>query len=87
MSRKYKKIKELLPIVIQIMELWKIQQKIANELFLDNAKVVKNLLYRYCHKSYFLKQRGRKPAKTLHEYKYENTYVKEKGHCIVATPQ
>ena len=46
------------------MEEGKIQQEITNERSFDNAKVVKNLLYRYCHKSYFLKQRGRKPAKT-----------------------
>lgn len=82
MSRKYKKVKELLPEVLQMMEQGKTQQEIADELSFENVKAVKNLLYRYRHKPQIPKQRGRKPARTLQEYKHENKRLKMENELL-----
>ena len=82
MSRKYEKVKELLPVVLHMMEQGKTQREIANELTLENVKVVKNLLYRYRHGTQFSRPRRRKPAKTLQEYKYENKRLKMENELL-----
>ena len=82
MSRKYEKVKELLPVVLHMMEQGKTQQEIANELTLENVKVVKNLLYRYRHGTQFSRSRRRKLAKTLQEYKYENKRLKMENELL-----
>ena len=82
MSRKYEKVKELLPVVLHMMEQGKTQQEIANELTLENVKVVKNLLYRYRHGTQFSRSGRRKPAKTLQEYKYENKRLKMENELL-----
>lgn len=82
MSRKYEKVKELLPVVLHMMEQGKTQREIANELTLENVKVVKNLLYRYRHGTQFSRSRRRKPAKTLQEYKYENKRLKMENELL-----
>ena len=78
MPRKYEKVQELLPVVKQLQEEGYTQQEIAVRLGLDNKEVVKNLLWREKNKEqqHIQKQRGRKPAKTLQEYKYENKRLK-----------
>ena len=78
MPRKYEKVQELLPVVKQLQEEGYTQQEIAVRLGLDNKEVVKNLLWRERNKEqqHIPKQRGRKPAKTLQEYKYENKRLK-----------
>ena len=74
MPRKYEQVQNLLPIIRKMTVEGLTQREIADVLGLENKKVVKNLLYRERHKelSGIPKQRGRKPAKTLQEYKYEN---------------
>jgi len=78
MPRKYEKVQELLPVVKQLQEEGYTQQEIAGRLGLDNKEVVKNLLCRERNKEqqHIQKHRGRKPAKTLQEYKYENKRLK-----------
>ena len=78
MPRKYEKVRELLPIVKELTSQGKTQQQIADELGLADKKVVWNLLYRERQKAIqgVPRFRGRKPAKTLQEYKYENKRLK-----------
>ena len=84
MSRKYEKVRELLPIIKEMASQGKTQQQIAKELGLANKKVVWNLLYRERQKENqgFPKFRGRKPAKTLQEYKYENKRLKMENELL-----
>ena len=78
MSRKYEKVNELLPIIKELLEQGKTQKQIAKQLGLADKKAVKNLLYRERKKEIqgAPRVRGRKPAKTLQEYKYENKRLK-----------
>lgn len=46
MARKYEKVQEMLPVVRQLAEAGDTQQQIADKLGLNNAKVVRNLLWR-----------------------------------------
>lgn len=84
MPRKYEKVQELLPIVRKLTNEGFTQQEIADELGLANHKVVWNLLYRERHKELagIPKQRGRKPAKTLQEYKYENKRLQMENELL-----
>ena len=74
MARKYEKVQNLLPTIKKMTDEGFTHCEIADALGLESRKVVSNLLYRERHKelSGIPKQRGRKPAKTLQEYKYEN---------------
>ena len=78
MARKYEKVQEMLPVVRQLAEAGDTQQQIADNLGLNNAKVVRNLLWREKKKDVqgVPRQRSRKTAKTLQEYKYENKRLK-----------
>ena len=84
MSRKYEKVIELLPIIKEKMEEGKTQKEIAKELGLANEQVIWNLLYRekQKEKQNTPKARGRKPAKTLAEYKYENKRLKMENELL-----
>lgn len=73
MSRKYEKVKALLPIVKELVDKGFTQKEIAEKLGFESKKVVDNLLYREKNQVAGIpKFRSRKPAKTLQEYKYEN---------------
>ena len=78
MSRKYEKVNELLPIIKELLEQGKTQRQVAKQLGLADKKAVKNLLYRERKKEIqgVPRVRGRKPVKTLQEYKYENKRLK-----------
>ena len=78
MARKYEKVQEMLPVVRQLAEAGVTQQQIADKLGLNNAKVVRNLLWREKKKDVqgVPRQRSRKTKKTLQEYKYENKRLK-----------
>ncbi len=78
MARKYEKEQEMLPVVRQLAEAGDTQQQIADKLGLNNAKVVRNLLWKEKKKDVqgVPRQRSRKTAKTLQEYKYENKRLK-----------
>ena len=81
MARKYEKVKSLLPVVQQLQAEGRTLKEIARELGLQSERAVKDLLYHARHKQEkaIPKQRGRKPAKTLAEYKYENRRLKMKN--------
>ena len=84
MARKYEKVKLLLPIVQQMQAEGKTRKEIARDLGLKSERTVKDLLYRARHKQEktIPKQRGRKPAKTLEEYKYENKRLKMENELL-----
>ena len=78
MPRKYEKVQTLLPEIERLVEEGYTQREIAEQLSLSSKLVVKRLLTRERKKACrgIPKQRGRKPAKTLQEYKYENKRLK-----------
>lgn len=84
MPRKYEKVQELLPIVKELVNEGLTQREIAEKLGFESKKVVDNLLYREKNKKAagIPKVRGRKPAKTLQEYKYENKRLKMENELL-----
>ena len=76
-KRNYTHVKELLPAILKMVEQGKTQREIAEHYGLKDKMVVKRLLERERRKERKQrKSRGRKPAKTLQEYKYENKRLK-----------
>ena len=76
-KRSYTHVKELLPAIQQMVEDGKTQREIAEHYGFKDKLVVKRLLERERKKERTVpKLRGRKPAKTLQEYKYENKRLK-----------
>ena len=72
-KRSYTHVKELLPAIQEMVERGKTQREIAEYYGFKDKLVVKRLLQRARKKERIVpKFRGRKPAKTLQEYKYEN---------------
>ena len=77
MSRRYQHTKELLPIIKEMLSQGKSHKEIEAKLGLVGDRPVHNLLKRERKKEKEIpKQRGRKAAKTLQEYKYENKRLK-----------
>lgn len=83
-KRSYTHVQELLPIIQAMAAKGKSQREIAEELGLKDKYVVKWLLHRERKKelSEIPKQRGRKAAKTLAEYKYENKRLKMENELL-----
>ena len=76
-KRNYTHVKELLPAILKMEEQGKTQREIAEYYGFKDKLVVKRLLERARKKERTVpKIRGRKPAKTLQEYKYENKRLK-----------
>ena len=76
-KRSYTHVKELLPAIQEMVEQGKTQREIAEYYGFKDKLVVKRLLERERKKERTVpKIRGRKPAKTLQEYKYENKRLK-----------
>ena len=76
-KRSYTHVKELLPAIQEMVEQGKTQREIAEYYGFKDKLVVKRLLERARKKERTVpKVRGRKPAKTLQEYKYENKRLK-----------
>lgn len=76
-ERSYTHVKELLPAIQEMVEQGKTQREIAEYYGFKDKLVVKRLLERARKKERTVpKVRGRKPAKTLQEYKYENKRLK-----------
>ena len=73
-KRRYIHVQGLLPEIQAMVELGKTQREIAEDYGFRDKTVVKKLWERERKKQIqgIRKQRGRKPAKTLAEYKYEN---------------
>ena len=78
MARKYEKVQALLPAVKELQGEGYTYRQIAERLELGGKEVVEQLMKRERRKKIqgIPKQRGRKPAKTLQEYKYENKRLK-----------
>ena len=83
-KRKYTHVQELLPSIKAMAEEGKTQREIAEYYGFKDKYVVKWLLYRERNKQIqgVPKQRGRKPAKTLQEYKYENQRLKMENELL-----
>ena len=85
MSRKYQNTKHLLPQIKELLEQGMTQKQIEVKLGLTGDRPIHNLLKRERKKetnSHIPKQRGRKPAKTLREYKYENKRLKMENELL-----
>ena len=78
MPRKYQHTMELLPRIKQMLSEGMTQKEVENALGLTGYRPVHELLKRERKKEQqgVPKQRGRKSAKTLQEYKYENKRLK-----------
>jgi hypothetical protein len=83
MSRGNQKIKTLLPTIEAMMKEGKSHREIEKELGLTGDRPIHNLLKRERRKvPQIPKQRGRKPAVTLVEYKYENKRLKMENELL-----
>ena len=83
-KRKYTHVQELLPSIKAMLEEGKTQREIAEYYGFKDKHVVRRLLQRERKKQIegVPKQRGRKPAKTLQEYKYENKRLKMENELL-----
>ena len=76
-KRNYTHVKDLLPAILVMVEQGMTQREIAEYYGFKDKLVVKKLLERSRkNQTSIPKARGRKPAKTLQEYKYENKRLK-----------
>ena len=78
MARKYQHTQELLPKIKEMLEGGMTQREVAERLGVTGERAIHHLLTRERKKELhgIPKQRGRKPAKALAEYKYENKRLK-----------
>ena len=78
MARKYQHTQRLLPQIKKMLEQGMTQKEVEDALGLTGYRPVHALLKRERKKEVqgIPKQRGRKPVKTLQEYKYENKRLK-----------
>ncbi len=83
-KRTYTHVQHLLPIIEKMRETGKTQQQIADHFRFKDKFVIKRLLKRSRKKVLpsIPKQRGRKPAKTLAEYKYENKRLQMENELL-----
>lgn len=78
MARKYQHVQEMLPQIKEMLASGMTQTEVEKAFGLTGDRPVHNLLKRERKKELqgAPKSRGRKPAKTLQEYKYENKRLK-----------
>ena len=78
MARKYQHTQESLPKLKEMLEGGMTQREVAERLGVTGERAIHHLLTRERKKELhgIPKQRGRKPAKALAEYKYENKRLK-----------
>ena len=83
-KRRYTKIQVLLPVIEAKLAEGKSHREIEKELGLEGARPIHNLLKRQRRKAErkVPKQRTRKAAKTLAEYKYENKRLKMENELL-----
>ena len=83
-KREYTHVQELLPVIKGMLEEGKTQREIAEYYGFKDKYVVRRLLHRERKKQIqgVPKQQGRKPAKTLQEYKYENKRLKMENELL-----
>ena len=84
MARRYQKIQVLLPQIQQMLEDGMTQREVAEALGLEGDRPDHALLKRERKKAVqgVPKTRGRKPAKTLQEYKYENKRLRMENKLL-----
>lgn len=84
MSRQYQHTQILLPQIKEMLEKGMSHREIEKRLGLSGDRSIHNLLKRERRKELqgIPKQRGRKPAKTLQEYKYENKPLKMENELL-----
>ena len=84
MARRYQKIQALLPEIKKMLDGGMTQREVEEALGVEGDRPVHELLKRERKKSVkgIPKQRGRKPAKTLQEYKYENKRLKMENELL-----
>ena len=78
MAQKHQHTQQLLPQIKKMLEEGMTQKEVENTLGLTGYRPIHDLLKRERRKAAkgVPKFRGRKPAKTLQEYKYENKRLK-----------
>ena len=82
-KRNYTHVKDLLPAILAMVEQGMTQREIAEYYGFKDKLVVKKLLERSRKNQTIIpKARGRKPAKTLAEYKYENQRLKMENELL-----
>ena len=82
-KRSYTHIKEMLPTIQAMVAEGKTQREIAEHFGFKDKFVVKDALKRARRKAINIpKARGRKPARTLQEYKYENKRLKMENELL-----
>lgn len=83
-KQRYTHIQRLFPEIKAMIEAGKTQREITEYYGLSNQRAIKDLLHRERKKQIegIPKQRGRKPAKTLAEYKYENKRLKMENELL-----
>jgi transposase len=82
-KRNYTHIKELLPAIHAMVTDGMSQREIAEHFGFKDKEVVREALKRERRKVRQVpKVRGRKPAKTLQEYKYENKRLKMENELL-----
>ena len=83
-KREYTHVQELLPSIKAMLKEGTTQREIAEYYGFKDKHVVRRLLQRERKKQIegVPKQRGRKPAKTLQEYKYENKRLKMENELL-----
>ena len=83
-KRKYDHIQILLPVIKEKLAAGMTQKSIEKELGLTGDRPIHNLLKRERKKDLqgIPRTRGRKPAKTLQEYKYENKRLKMENELL-----
>lgn len=84
MARKYQHTMELLPQIEKMLSSGMTQKEVAEALGLTGKKAIHDLLTRERRKELqgVPKRRGRKPAKTLQEYKYENKRLRMENELL-----
>ena len=84
MPRRYQHTMELLPQIKAMLKSGMTQKEVENKLGLTGNRPVHQLLERERRKEMqgIPRQRGRKPAKTLQEYKYENKRLKMENELL-----
>lgn len=84
-KRNYTHVKELLPTIQAMVAEGMTQREIAEHFGFKDKEVVHAALKRERRKERQIpKTRGRKPAKTLQEYKYENKRLKMENELLRA---
>ena len=83
-KRNYTHVQAYLPQIQAMIEAGKTQREIAEHFGFKDKSVIKYLLIRERKKQLqeVPKQRGRKPARTLAEYKYENERLKMENKLL-----